>query len=159
MARLVEQEVILPAGGFGGLQRKAFDSRNPCLGTLACLRDEPLKLTQPLVFLGGCVRAEPSLDGRQQFHLKSAQFAQRGDLIEAAKVAEPLRRGRQQGPWCEKGQLIEGAPALPGEGMCPPLCLALGVSIEAVHHLRGGCSQLAKVQPWRCEGSWPGSGG
>ena len=45
--------------------------------------DEPAKLSQPLVFLGGCVRAEPGLDGRQQLRLKSGQFAQRGNLIDA----------------------------------------------------------------------------
>ena len=35
MTRLVEQEVILHAGEFAGLQRKAFDGRNPCSGALA----------------------------------------------------------------------------------------------------------------------------
>ena len=40
MTRLVEQEVILHAGEFAGLQRKAFDGRNPGPGALACLRDE-----------------------------------------------------------------------------------------------------------------------
>src|SRR4030042_609732 len=158
MALFGRQEVILHAGECAGLQRKAFDSRNPCRGTLACLRDEPSKRTQPPVFLGGCVRAEPSLDGRQQLHLESCEFAQRWDLIDAAKVAESILRGRQQCPRSEKRQLIEGVPALPGQGMCPPLCLALGVNIEAAHHLRGGCSYLAKVQPCRCEGSRPGSG-
>ncbi len=73
-------------------------------------------------------RAEPILDCRQQLRLKSCQFAQRRDLIDAAKVARSILRGRQQNPRSEKRQLIEGALALPGEGARPPLCLALGAS-------------------------------
>ena len=69
------------------------------------------------------------------------QLAQRRDPVDAAKVAESILRGRQRCPGREKRQLVEGALALPGQGLRPPRCLALGVRVEAARHLRSRCRQ------------------
>jgi hypothetical protein len=52
---------------------------------------------------------------------QSSQFAQGRDLI---TFANKRRR--------EEGQLIEGRPALPDEGMCPPRRLDFGTKIEGI---------------------------
>ena len=129
------------------------------LARLACFRDEPSNTHPSHSFSSGVAPApsRSSIAG-SNFASKSCQFAQRWDLIEAAKVAESILRGWQQNPRSEKRQLIEGVLALPGEGACPPLRLALGVGIEAAHHLRGGCRQPVEAQPRRRERGWPGIG-
>src|SRR3989338_3878125 len=77
---------------------------------------------------------------------KSCQFAQRRDLVDTGKVVEPIWRSRQQCPRSEKHQLMEGGPALTGEGACPPRGLIIGagaINIEGIdtgaHFLGGRC--------------------
>src|SRR3972149_4887453 len=123
-----------PPGASLVLHPNPFDGRNPCPGAVACFRDEPSKLTKPLALLGRRIRAEPMLDCREQLLVKSCQFAQRWDLMDAAQVAESILSARQQDPRGETRQFIEGSPALPSQGTGPPPRLAFGVSIEAGAH-------------------------
>ena len=90
-------------------------------------------------------------DRRQELCLQCCQFAQCWDLVEIGKVSEAILRRQQLCPRSEKRQLIEGIPALPGEGASPPPSIELsrvGIeSFDAGDHCRGGRCQLIKAQP------------
>ena len=128
MTRLVEQEVILHAGEFAGLQRKAFDSRNPALARW--LASVMSRRSSPSHSLSSGVASEPSRCSIAGSNSTSSLASSRSVGIPSMPSKSLSLSGecRQQDPRSEKRQLIEGVLALPGEGACPPLCLALGVS-------------------------------
>src|SRR5208337_4185496 len=150
MTRLIEKEIILHTGECVALQGKEFDSRSPCSGVLAGCRDEALKFTKPGAFHRRGGRAEPMFDRRQELYLQCCQFAQCWDLVKIGKVSEAILRRQEICPRSEKRQLIQGISTLPGEGVCPPPHLALGVGIESFHagdHYRSGRCQPLQAQP------------
>ena len=65
------------------------------------------------------------------FHVKSGQFAQRGNLVELSNRTEPLGEAGQHHPRSEEHQIIQGVPALPGECARPPRRWALGGGLQA----------------------------
>ncbi len=92
-----------------------------------------------------------------QFHLEPCQFAQRRDLRVAGQVAEPGRRGRKRYPRGEKRQVIERAPALPGQRQRPPRGFALGNRSGVAGQFRGGAAEPIEAHPRGCECGWRGS--
>ena len=72
------------------------------------------------------------LDGRQTRHVKSCQFAQRGNLVElVAHSLSLFREADSNAHGARSIEVIEGVPALPGKCTRPPGRLALGGSLQA----------------------------
>ena len=102
--------------------------------------------------------AQPKLNRPLSLFLKFRQFAQRWDSLDAGNAAEPVRIGRQQDPRSEDRQLLEGVPALTGEGACPPRRLAVGAGFKSRDHVLGGRSQNVQTLPRRFERGRTGIG-
>ena len=128
MARLVEEEVVLHLGEFAGLQRQAFDGRDPFPGAAARLREEPPKISQPLALLRGRVGAEPMPRWPAAIPLRVRPARAASGSPRAGKVADPILEGPAAKSRGEKRQFLEGDPALTGEGAAHHRRLALGAA-------------------------------
>src|SRR3989304_5689302 len=145
MALLVEEEIIFHTGEFAGLRCKLFDSRDPFPGTQDCII----------------------------ISIKVGQLSQCRYLpADTRKIIETVRRSRQQCPWRNKSQFMEGGPALTCKGMSPPRGLIIvmiivmifwdGAIISSIlgcnssNNFPGGRCQLIKAQPGCHKCRWRG---
>ena len=166
IARLVEQEVVVQAREFAGLQRQGFDGGDALAGPLAALPDAAKRSSEFLALRS----VGRSGDARRETPIQSGEFAQgrNGLDLHPRLIRHTVASGRhatghlrQRQPGRKEHQLVQRRSALSGQHLGPAARFIVGRSsvgrsiaaaLATAGERRGARRQAFETGPHRRQG-------